>query len=103
MHPGPDSLRTMAHDGLEALNVAANYRPDLIFLDIGMPVLNGYETAQRIREQAWGNGVTLVALTGRGQDEDRRKSADAGFDSHMVKPIDMAALKKLQLSEARNG
>ena len=84
-----------AHDGLEALDVAAAYRPDLILLDIGMPRLNGYETAKRIREQPWGKGVVLVALTGWGQEEDRRKSDEAGFDSHMVKPIEPAALEKL--------
>jgi CheY-like chemotaxis protein len=84
-----------AHDGLEALDVAAAYKPDLILLDIGMPRLNGYETAKRIREQPWGLGVVLVALTGWGQEEDRRKSEEAGFDSHIVKPIDPAALEKL--------
>lgn len=60
-----------------------------------MPRLNGYETAKRIREQPWGKNVMLVALTGWGQDEDRRKSEAAGFDSHMVKPIELATLKKL--------
>ena len=84
-----------AHDGLEALDVAAAYRPDLILLDIGMPRLNGYDTAKHIRQQPWGKGVVLVALTGWGQDEDRRKSEEAGFDSHMVKPIEPAALEKL--------
>ena len=84
-----------AHDGLEALDVAGAFRPDLILLDIGMPRLNGHETAKRIREQPWGKGVMLVALTGWGQDEDRRKSDEAGFDSHMVKPVEPAALEKL--------
>ncbi|HVX11150.1 MAG TPA: ATP-binding protein [Pirellulales bacterium] len=84
-----------AHDGLEALDVAAAFLPDLILLDIGMPRLNGFETAKRIRALPWGKGVRLVALTGWGQDEDRRKSQEVGFDSHMVKPIDFAALQKL--------
>jgi two-component system CheB/CheR fusion protein len=84
-----------AHDGLEALDVAAAYRPDLILMDIGMPRLNGHETAKRIREQPWGKDMVLVALTGWGQEEDRRKSDEAGFDSHMVKPVDPAALEKL--------
>jgi PAS domain S-box-containing protein len=84
-----------AHDGLEALDVAAAFRPDLILLDIGMPRLNGHEAAKRIRAQPWGKGVVLVALTGWGQEEDRRKSAEAGFDAHVVKPIDPAALEKL--------
>jgi signal transduction histidine kinase/ActR/RegA family two-component response regulator len=84
-----------AHDGLEALDVAAVYRPDLILLDIGMPKMNGYDTARQIRQHLWGKGVVLVALTGWGQDEDRRKSQDAGFDSHMTKPIEPAALEEL--------
>ena len=84
-----------AHDGLEALDVAGAFRPDVILLDIGMPRLNGHETAKRIRKQPWGKGVVLVALTGWGQDEDRRKSVEAGFDSHMVKPVEPAALERL--------
>ena len=87
-----------AHDGLEALDIAAVYHPDLILLDIGMPRLNGYETAKRIREQAWGQSVRLVALTGWGQDNDRRKSEEVGFDSHMVKPIAPESLKQLLAS-----
>ena len=89
-----NELRT-AHDGLEALDVAAAFRPDLILLDIGMPRMNGYDTARRIREQPWGKNTVLVALTGWGQEEDRQKSHDAGFDTHMVKPVDLAALEKL--------
>jgi CheY-like chemotaxis protein len=84
-----------AHDGEEAIDVAAAYRPDLILLDIGMPRLNGYQTAQRIREQSWSKGMALVALTGWGQEEDRRKSQEAGFDSHVVKPIEFTALETL--------
>jgi len=84
-----------AHDGLEALDAAAVFRPDLILLDIGMPRLNGYDTARQIRQQTWGKGMLLVALTGWGQEEDRRKSDEAGFNSHMVKPVDPAALEKL--------
>jgi PAS domain S-box-containing protein len=87
-----------AQDGLEALDVAATFRPDVILLDIGMPKLNGYDTARRIREQPWGKHVLLVALTGWGQDDDRRKSQDAGFDAHMVKPIERAALETLLAS-----
>jgi CheY-like chemotaxis protein len=87
-----------AHDGLEALDVAAAYRPEVILLDIGMPRLNGYDTARQIREQPWGKNITLVALTGWGQEEDRRKSDEAGFDSHIVKPIEPAALEKLLAS-----
>ncbi len=87
-----------AHDGFEALEVAAVFRPDLILLDIGMPRLNGHETARRIREQPWDKGVVLVALTGWGQEEDRRMSDAAGFDAHLVKPIEPSALEKLLAS-----
>jgi CheY-like chemotaxis protein len=89
-----------AHDGLEALEVAAAFRPDLVLLDIGMPKLNGYDTARQIRKQSWGKHMTLVALTGWGQEEDRRKSREAGFDSHMVKPIQLQDLEKLLASSS---
>jgi len=84
-----------ANDGLEALEVAAAFQPDLILLDIGMPKLNGYDTARQIRQQSWGKYVVLVALTGWGQEDDRRKSQEAGFDLHMVKPIQLQDLEKL--------
>jgi PAS domain S-box-containing protein len=93
-----------AHDGLEAVETAARVRPDLVLLDIGLPKINGYEAARRIREQPWGKSLVLVALTGWGQDEDRQKSREAGFDGHMVKPVDTAALTKLlaELPSARD-
>jgi PAS domain S-box-containing protein len=84
-----------AHDGQEALELATSYRPDVILLDIGMPKLNGYEAARLIRQQPWGKHIMLVALTGWGQDEDRRKSHEAGFDMHLVKPIDPMELDRL--------
>ncbi|HWA99539.1 MAG TPA: ATP-binding protein, partial [Pirellulales bacterium] len=87
-----------AHDGLEALAMIPEFKPDVVLLDIGMPHLNGYETAQRIREQPWGKDLVLVALTGWGQDEDRRKSQAAGFDGHLTKPIEIATLQKLLAS-----
>ena len=76
--------------------------PTCILLDIGMPRLNGYDTCRRIREQPWGKNVVLVALTGWGQEEDRRRSQEAGFNEHLVKPVEPAALEKLLagLSEA---
>ena len=67
-------------------------RPEVVLLDIGLPKLNGYEVARKIREQSWGGGVVLVALTGWGQDEDRRKSKEAGFNHHFVKPVEQSAL-----------
>jgi PAS domain S-box-containing protein len=87
-----------AHDGLDAVRQAGAFRPEIILLDIGMPGLNGYDTARLIRAQPWGKHVLLVALTGWGQDDDRRKSEDAGFDAHIVKPIDTATLQKLLAS-----
>jgi PAS domain S-box-containing protein len=89
-----NEIRT-AHNGEAGIAAAAAFRPDVILMDIGMPKLNGYEAARRVREQPWGRTVVLVALTGWGQEADRRKSADAGFDFHLVKPVDPAALKKL--------
>jgi PAS domain S-box-containing protein len=85
----------LAYDGLEALHVAEKLRPEIALLDIGMPKLNGYEVARRIREQPWGKNVVLVALTGWGQEEDQRRSRDAGFDQHIVKPAQYAALVQL--------
>lgn len=86
------------YGGLEGVEAATKFRPDVILLDIGMPRLNGYDACRRIRGQAWGNEVVLVALTGWGQDEDKRLSYEAGFDFHLVKPVDPAALEKLLLS-----
>jgi CheY-like chemotaxis protein/anti-sigma regulatory factor (Ser/Thr protein kinase) len=82
-----------AHDGLEVLAVGQLFNPDLVFLDIGMPVLDGYQTARQIRERAWGRDVHLVALTGWGQDADRAAAFDSGFQDHLVKP---AAPEKLK-------
>jgi CheY-like chemotaxis protein len=88
----------VAHDGLEAVDAAQQFRPDVVLLDIGLPRLNGFDACRRIREQPWGKNMVLVALTGWGQDEDRRKSKDAGFDHHMVKPVDYDVLMNLLAS-----
>jgi PAS domain S-box-containing protein len=98
-HLGHDT-RT-AHDGIAALEEASRSRPDVILLDIGLPKRNGYDTCRAIRDEAWGKDVLMVALTGWGQLEDRRKSADAGFDRHMVKPVDHVALLELLTSLPR--
>jgi len=87
-----------AHDGIAALEAAERLRPDAVLLDIGLPRMNGYEVGRRIRQTPWGKQLTLVALTGWGQDEDRDRSRDAGFDAHMVKPVDLDALLKLLAS-----
>jgi PAS domain S-box-containing protein len=91
----------IAHDGLEAVQAAERFRPDLILLDIGLPKLNGFDVCQRIREQPWGKEMVMVALTGWGQEDDRRRSKQAGFDYHMVKPVDYAALMKLLAARAK--
>ena len=85
----------IAHDGLEALAQTKEFRPDVVLLDIGLPRINGYEAAQRIRQLPGGNRVVLIATTGWGQESDRRRSKDAGFDHHLVKPIDSGALAQL--------
>lgn len=89
-----NDIRT-ANDGLEAVQVAETFHPELVLLDIGLPKLNGYEVARHIRQQPWGRDMILVALTGWGQDEDRRRSQEAGFNFHAVKPMELAALEEL--------
>ncbi len=84
-----------AYDGHEALAAAEEFRPQIVMLDIGLPKLNGFEVCRKIREEEWGQNVIMVALTGWGQTEDRQKSKDAGFDEHLVKPLDYAALTNL--------
>jgi signal transduction histidine kinase len=84
-----------AGDGMQALEAAIRVRPDVILLDIGMPGLDGYEVARRIRAQSWGREPTLVALTGWGQDNDRKRSSEAGFDAHWVKPLELNRLWSL--------
>lgn len=84
-----------ASDGLQALEVGAAFKPHLVLLDIGMPNLNGFETCRRIRQEEWGKQIVVVACTGWGQDDDRRKSEEAGFDMHLVKPIASADLQNL--------
>ena len=84
----------VAYDGIEAVGAAVTFRPDVVLLDIGLPKLSGNDAARRIRE-AHGDGVTLVAVTGWGQDEDRRRAREAGFDHHLVKPVDLAAITRI--------
>jgi len=84
-----------AHDGEAAVTTAEEFRPQVVLLDIGLPKLNGYEVAQRIRGQEWGATMFLVAITGWGQDEDRRRSEDVGMNLHMVKPVEPDALDRV--------
>jgi PAS domain S-box-containing protein len=89
-----------AHDGLEAVAAAETFRPEIILLDIGLPKLSGYDAARRIRQLEHGADMLLVALTGWGQVEDRRRSKEAGFDHHMTKPIEFKVLRELLAENA---
>jgi CheY-like chemotaxis protein len=86
-------LRLEGHDvvtadnGLDALDIASQFRPQVVLLDLGMPKLNGYETAQRMRQHDWGREAALIALTGWGQPADRDRTLAAGFDAHLTKPV----------------
>jgi PAS domain S-box-containing protein len=91
----------LAHDGLQAVEEARAFQPDVVFLDIGMPTVDGHETARRIRQEPWGKNMVLVALTGWGQSEDRRRSQEAGFNHHLVKPADPTVVAKLISSLAQ--
>jgi CheY-like chemotaxis protein len=83
---------TVAYDGVEAVEAARAFRPQVIMLDIGMPRLDGYRAAREIRKHPDAQGIKLVALTGWGQDDDRRRAREAGFDAHLVKPAELDAL-----------
>jgi CheY-like chemotaxis protein len=85
----------VAHDGQEAIVAAAEFRPDLILMDIAMPGIDGCEAARRIRARPWGKGVTIAALTGWIRDDVREWAKDAGFDHYFVKPVDFAILLEL--------
>ena len=91
-----------AYDGLEAVQQVEALRPDVVLMDIGMPRLNGFDATRRIRNHSWGAGIVIIALTGWGQDSDRRQSRAAGFDAHLVKPVDFNQLSAL-ISELCEG
>ena len=104
-HDSADSLAVLlrmmgnevhtAHDGLEAVGATLAFGPEVVLLDIGLPKLSGYDAARRIREQEGGKNILLIALTGWSQEEDRRRSREAGFDHHLNKPVDFNILKRL--------
>ncbi|HEV3115475.1 MAG TPA: PAS domain S-box protein, partial [Gemmataceae bacterium] len=85
----------MAHDGVEAVQAAELFRPEVVLMDVGMPRLDGYEATRRIREQPWGKAMTIIALTGWGQDGDKLQSRAAGCNAHLVKPVNLSDLQKL--------
>jgi CheY-like chemotaxis protein/two-component sensor histidine kinase len=86
-----------AYNGENAVQLAEQFRPQMVLLDLGMPKMNGYEACRQIRNHAWGAQMTLIAVTGWGQEDDRRKSTNAGFDGHLVKPVDPATLEELSM------
>jgi CheY-like chemotaxis protein len=90
----------VAHDGLDAVERLATFRPDIVLMDIGMPRLNGYDACVRMRQMPEGQGIAIVALSGWGQEEDRRRSEEAGFDQHVVKPVDRSTLERV-IAEAK--
>jgi CheY-like chemotaxis protein len=99
-----DDLEVVAQVGRgdEVLEAARRARPDVALLDIGMPKVNGYEVCRRIRAQPWGKEMLLVALTGWGQDDDRRRTEYAGFDHHLVKPVERSELLERVLRAGRS-
>jgi CheY-like chemotaxis protein len=96
------NMVSLAHDGVEAVEIAERIRPEIVLMDVGMPRMNGYVATQRIREQAWGKDLIIVALTGWGQDADRVRSKSAGCDGHLVKPVSLIDLQKMLGELAHN-
>lgn len=85
----------VAHGGQAALDLLTEFSPGVILMDIGMPGMDGHEVARRIREQPEFAGATLIALSGWGQEEDKRRASESGFDHHLTKPVDLAMLESL--------
>jgi CheY-like chemotaxis protein len=94
-------LNYMGHEtrtafaGHAALAAAAEYRPDAVLMDIGLPEMDGYEVCRRIRSEPWGRDMVLIALTGWGHEEDKRRAREAGFDDHLTKPADLDELRRV--------
>ena len=85
----------VAHDGYRALEIAARFEPEVVLLDIGLPGMNGYDVAKQLRQMKLARAQCLIAMTGYGSEEDRQRTEEAGFDHHIVKPIEPAELNKL--------
>lgn len=90
----------VAHDGAAALSAAERFDPAVVLLDIGLPDLDGYEVCRRIRAAGWGRSMRVIALTGWGQEDDKQATAEAGFDAHLVKPVELETLHALITSSA---
>jgi len=93
----------IAYDGVEAVAVASEYHPDAVVLDIGMPKMNGYEVAKKLRGEPTGKEMTIIALSGWGQDADKQRSRESGIDHHLVKPLEPSALLRLLAANSRRG
>jgi DNA-binding response OmpR family regulator len=93
-----DEVR-VAYDGLAALELAGEFKPEIVLLDIGMPKISGYDVARRLRQER-GDSIFIIAISGWGQDEDRKRARDSGFDHHFTKPVDFEALLALIDSES---
>jgi CheY-like chemotaxis protein len=89
----------IAHDGPTAIEAVRAFRPEVLLLDIGLPTMDGYEVARRLRAEDCGKEARIIAITGYGQEEDRRRSRDAGFDHHLIKPVDFSSLVTLLASD----
>jgi len=85
----------IAHNGVQALGIAHEFQPDAMIIDIGMPGLDGHDLARRIRSESWGEEILLIAASGWGQDEDKQRSREAGFNLHLVKPVELETLQAL--------
>lgn len=85
----------IAHNGVQALGIAHEFRPEVVMLDIGMPGLDGHDLARRIRAESWGQDMVLVAVSGWGQDEDKEQGRESGFDHYLVKPVALPTLEAL--------
>lgn len=92
----------VAHGGIAALTKADRFRPDTAILDIGLPDLDGYEVARRLRSAPWGRDLVLIAVTGWDREDDRARSEELGFDKHFVKPVDVSELRNY-LQSLSNG
>jgi CheY-like chemotaxis protein len=85
----------VAYDGPGALEAARHFIPDLVLLDIGLPGMNGYDVARHLRSELSGRSLALIALTGYGQEEDKKRAREAGFDAHLIKPVDFQLLEAI--------
>jgi DNA-binding response OmpR family regulator len=91
----------IAYDGVEAVGVASEYRPDAVVLDIGMPKMSGYDVAKKLRAESTGRELTIIAVSGWGQEADKQRSRESGIDHHLVKPLEPSSLLRVLATSAR--